>query len=206
MKLPIRHRYCAVFAALCLAAATQAQSNSELVVRANGTAPVITFTREHGMVKGVDDTPMLRLYADGLVAIQIPAYMKGAGFYELQLQRPEFDALLREFDAAGLMRFDPKAAQGRKAAAAASHRASSGERFITMDSTTTRIELEFSSYGSASGALSRIDRTIEWADLAIDAERYAQLDELVALAAVEKRLLGLANDARRRAVKTPTRQ
>jgi hypothetical protein len=51
-----------------------------------------------------------------------------------------------------------------------------------------------------------VSQRIEWDDLAIAAERYPQLTELAALASVERRLLELANDARRRAVKTPTRQ
>lgn len=206
MKSQYRHAQWAVLAALCFSASAFAQSAADPVVKASGTAPVVTLTRVHGMVESIADRPLVRLYADGFVAIHVPAYMKAAGYYEFELEDAEFGALMRDFDAAGLTRFDASAVRTRQAAAAQSRQAATGVRYITTDSTTTRIDLNFARFSGAGETVAAVSQRIEWDDLAIAAERYPQLAELAGLASVEQRLLELVGDSRRRPVKAPTRQ
>lgn len=159
-----------------------------------GNEPIVTLIREHGMVRDLDETPLVRVYGDGRVHVHRPAYMRDAGHFEFRLAADELAALVAALEANGLTQFDRDAVR-------AARRAATSDHFVTLDATVTKIELNFARFASKSQAGGALERTIEWADPAIDAERFPAIPALAGLAAVERALLALTTDTRRRAVK-----
>lgn len=188
-----------------LSASLPAVAKDTMAVEFDAVAdkPMLTLSREHGMVRGVAQTPLVRVYGDGRVHVHLPAYMIGAGHYQYTLSAKELEGLVGQLAAAGLMSFDTGAVRAARDAAATAQRTATGERFVTLDSTRTRIGLQFAHFAGAGKAGGALERTIEWADAAIDAERHPGVSALAGLAAAERTLLSLTTHPQRRAVKAP---
>lgn len=189
-------------AAACVALLTGAYVThaDTLSVVGEPSSPIITLTRSHGMVRGVVETPLVRVYDNGLVRIDLPSYMRGAGRYELRLGQDAFGALLGKLNASGLFDFDQRVVQTQRDAAVRARSTATGERFMTLDSTTTQIDLNFLSIAKGGQDGTALKQTIKWADLGIDAERFPELESLVGLAQAEKTLLELTRHADRQPV------
>lgn len=191
-----------LLATLTFHSTAQSAEPDPISYRADGAQPVITFSRLHGMVRGVSDLPLLYVYADGRVHVDLPVYMKNAGRYEYRLGRAELDALIRNLDTQGVTQFDAAAVRKKRDDALRSIRVSTGQRFATLDSTVTRIELNFAGFARSDAPAAPLRRTVEWADVAIDAQRLPQITEIVTLAAAEKSLLALIDHPRRKPVES----
>ncbi len=61
---------------------------------------VMSFTRTHDMIAENDPVPLARVFGDGRVLVHIPAYMHGAGDYQMYLDDAEVRALIEEVRAA----------------------------------------------------------------------------------------------------------
>lgn len=195
----------ALCASVMLLSAAHAQDHALKFVGDNNR-PILSLTREHGMMREVADEPLLRIFASGYVHVHIPRYMKEAGHYAYQLDKKTLDDLLNTLDDYGLFEFDEQAARTQLATARAVRQRATGERFVTMDATRTRIELAFASWSRGEGKGAPLVRTIDWADPAVDASRYPQADAVVGLAAAERTLLALLTHPSRRAIKAPAEQ
>ena len=166
-------------------AVASAQSPDVAFVAASET-PMITLTREHGMVRGVVDKPLVRVFGDGRVLVERPSYMRQAGAYEFKLSSDALAALVG--DVAAIADLDVFRLDVRRNAADRAN----GVRFVTLDHTVTRIEMKFDGLGRRGDALRRVDRSLAVANVQIDAQRHADLRELADLARAERALLALA--------------
>lgn len=184
----------AAAAALLLVSAlpgwAQSAHNEPIAFVAHADRPILTLEREHGMIRGLEERPLLYVFGDGRVRVERPAYMVNPGTYEYRLKDGELDQLIGSLDRDGVMTMDSAALQTQRNAAA---RSASGERFMTTDTTVTRITLDFASYARPGAAPAPLGNTLAYADLQIDAMRFPQLTALEALARAEKRLLALTD-------------
>lgn len=175
-----------------------AQSPDGAAVRfvAHADRPMITLERVHGMIRGLQERPLLHVYGDGRVRVERPAYMVDPGVYEFRLDAGEVDELIRSLDRDGVTTMDGAALRAQRDAAARSRRFASGERLMTTDPTMTRIRFDFASYARGAAAPAPLDNRVRYSDLQVDALRFGQLRSLQALASAEKRLLSLVDRAR----------
>lgn len=148
--------------------------------------PMISLTREHGMVRDVADTPLVQVFADGRVRVERPRYMIGAGVHEFSLAQDDLNALVATL--AATVDLDTRAIKEARSA----HQRATGERFVTLDHTVTRIDLKFDALSRNGEAARSVNQTVALANVLIDAERYDQIRELAALARAERALLELA--------------
>lgn len=148
--------------------------------------PMISLTREHGMVRGVVDTPLVQVFGDGRVRVERPAYMIAAGVHEFALSSDELERLVAQLSDLVDLNTDVIALRREVM------QRSTGERFATLDETTTRIALKFDALGRNGEAARSVDQTVSLSNVQIDAERFAQIEELATLARAERALLELA--------------
>ena len=176
----------ALCAAVFVASVTTPTSRADTVqFSASPDTPMVALIREHGMMRGVVDTPLVLVFGDGRVVVDRPAYMLGAGLHEFKLDADALNVLVRSM--AGLVDVDTKAvAQRRNALERAA-----GERFVTLDQTVTHIKLRFDALGRNGAAARGVDRTVSLANVQIDAERYGDIAELTTMARAEQVLLEL---------------
>jgi hypothetical protein len=157
---------------------------------------VIQLSQNVGIVDA-DQTPLLRVYGDGLARIHFPVYMKRAGDYTLQLNPSELQELVASFVDGGLIDFSPEATRAQMRGLAAASRAQAPARqprqLITRsDETTVSIEINLDRYVPPFGrARDDVTAHITWTGAQGDAADFATLDTLQALAAAERRLLAL---------------
>lgn len=148
-------------------------------------------------IENEDQTPLLRIYGDGLVRIHFPVYMKRAGNYTLQLTQRELQSLVESFVTSGLIEFSPEATRAQMRGLAAESRAQAPTRqprqlSTRSDETLVSIEINLNRYVPAVGrARNDVTTRISWAGAQGDAADFASLDPLQALAAAERRLLAL---------------
>ena len=146
-------------------------------------ALVIQLSQDLGILDA-DQTPLLRVYGDGLVRIHFPVYMKRAGDYTLQLTQSELQSLLAQFVEGGLIDFSPAAtrAQMRGLAAARRAQAPPGQpRPLTMrsDPTTVTIEVRLSRYVPPVGATrTDVATRIVWTGAQGDSIEFPTLEAL----------------------------
>ena len=186
-------RCAAVALSLICATSGLAQTSTDAPVAfvAHSDRPMITLEREHGMVRGLVERPLLYVYGDGLVRVERPAYMINPGVFEYRLKADELTELIASLDRDGVMTIDSTTLRAERDAAALAIRSSSGERHFTSDATVTRIKFDFASYARAGATPAPLGNALRYSDLQIDALRYPQLKDLAALANAEKRLLAL---------------
>ena len=124
-----------VFAALWLSAAP-----------AQDAPLLVEFDRRSDGIFNPDPTPLLRVYADGLVVVHRPPHHVDAGTWTLQLQPAALDALSQDLSSSGLLDLDPtqleaairQAAQAKRATTRPTYRSETIiTRFHLPGATTT---------------------------------------------------------------------
>ena len=136
--------------------------------------PVITYTLNHAMLETGDETPLLRIYADGKVLAHYPVYMKKAGDYQFQLSKPELVALIQSLISDGVLDFDKNSARQYKLQMDEQKRLSSGTAYYVSDSSKTIIEINLQNYRSSviASPISSLQKKFTWDNLQQDAKRY----------------------------------
>ena len=113
-------------------------------------ALIIQLSQNVGIVDA-DQTPLLRVYGDGVVRIHFPVYMKRAGNDTLQLSRSELQNLVASFVEGGLIDFSPEATRAQMRGLAAASRAQAPARqprqlTTRSDETIVSIEVNLNRY------------------------------------------------------------
>lgn len=184
-------------AALGPAAAVTAQSSYEL---SSSPDVVVLQLAEDVGIRDADDTPLVRVYGDGRVAVHFPAYMRRAGDYELTL--PE--STVRELVGTAvdtLLSFDAAAAETEVLALEAAER-SDGLIVDVSDAATTILEVRLERYRpeGAAGDIRDGVKRVAWRGLVNDAGRFGDVGALRELAGIRRRLRALADHPDLRAV------
>ena len=152
---------------------------------------VLQLTEDVG-IQDADETPLVRVYGDGRVAVHFPVYMRRAGDYELILPESTVQELLgTAVDT--LLPFDSAAIESQVLAAEAAER-SSGLIVDVSDPATTILEVRFERY-RAEGATEDIRdgvKRVVWTGLADDAGRFPEIGALQELDGIRRRMLALA--------------
>ena len=136
--------------------------------------PVIEYNLVHDMLAEPDPTPLLRVYGNGRVHVHYPVYMKKAGDYELQLSKPELNALIRELANDGIIDFDKGKAIGRRNQLETEQRAATGMLYYISDTTETVIDIRLDEYqrSPSDNRISNLNKHFSWENLEQDAHRY----------------------------------
>ncbi|MEE9422855.1 MAG: hypothetical protein V3V50_06820 [Gammaproteobacteria bacterium] len=147
--------------------------------------PVITYTLNHAMLETVDETPLLRIYADGKVLAHYPVYMKKAGDYQFQLSKPALVALIQSLISDGVLDFDKNSARQYKQQMDEQKRLSSGTAYYVSDSSKTIIKINLQNYRSSviASPISSLQKKFTWDNLQQDAKRYPGSSALTKAAA-----------------------
>ena len=142
--------------------------------------PVIEYNLVHDMLAEPDPTPLLRVYGNGRVHVHYPVYMKKAGDYELQLSKPELNALIRELANDGIIDFDKGKAIGHRKQLEAEQRAASGMLYHISDDTTTVIDIRLDEYqkNNSSKRLTNLNKRFTWKNIEHDARRFPDMVEI----------------------------
>ncbi|MFQ5699207.1 MAG: hypothetical protein ACE5IL_13100 [Myxococcota bacterium] len=101
---------------------------------------VLSFDEEVGAIARPDPIPLLRIYADGLAKVHVPAYMRGSGDYRLRLDPLRLRTLVRELLSAGVMDLDDRQVR-RHRRRLGTRRDAAGLPRRRTDPATVRIEL-----------------------------------------------------------------
>lgn len=161
---------------------------ADVVFSAQADQPIATLTRVHGMVRGVVDEPLVTVFGDGLVRVNRAPYMIRPGVSEFRLDAAALNALVGTLSDTFALSNDQLARDIDTAAAARTR--STGEMFVTLDATTTKLDLSLDSF-SRDGAKATVVRTsLALNDVQEQAGRY-DVASLQALAKAERALLGL---------------
>ncbi|MEM6638262.1 MAG: hypothetical protein AAF610_00025 [Pseudomonadota bacterium] len=147
--------------------------------------PIVRFSREHAMMRGVSDAPLVAVFGDGRVVVERPVYMKRPGRHEFALNSAELSMLLTAL--APVIDLDVDALRRERDELARS----SGQYYMTLDETVTHIELNFEQFVRDNGRATKVARTQSMADVQIHAETYPTVRGLVSLAGAEAALMGL---------------
>ena len=176
--------------ALGHAVAVSAQSPYE--VSSSPDFVVLQLSVEAG-IRDADDTPRVRVYGDGRVAVHFPAYMRRAGDYELRLPEPALRTLLASAFAA-LSSFDSTAVGSQVLALETAER-NDGLIVDSSDEATTIIEVRFERYGpeGAAGGIGGGVKRVAWTGLANDAGRFRDVAALQDMDGVRRQLLALTD-------------
>lgn len=183
--MPYRLARFGALVALFTAAPLAAADGPVLSYSAAADTAIATLTREHGMVRGVQDAPLVQVYGDGRVVVTRPSYMIAAGVHEFALDSAGLDALVATV--APVADLDAERIATRRDAA----QRATGERFFTLDETVTRIDIKLDSLVRNGAAPRSVDHSIQMANVQIDAQRLSGVTGLATLAQAEKALLAL---------------
>ena len=168
--------------------AAAAQSSYEL--SSSPDVVVLQLSEDVG-IRDADDTPLVRVYGDGRVAVHFPDYMRRAGDYELRL--PE--GAVRELVGAAveaIVPFDAAATESQLLALRTAER-NQGLIVTVSDEATTILEVRFERYraeGTGQDVRGGVKRVV-WKGLADDAGRFGDVVALRDLAGIQRRLLAL---------------
>jgi len=140
------------------------------------STPIIEYNLVHDMIAEPDAEPLLRIYGDGRVHVHVPAYMKNAGDFELQLNRNELDTLVRMLSQDGVIDFDHSSARGNLDRLNAQRRATTGTLWEVSDVTETVIKVNLDRYqrNPASIPVNGMKKRFSWKMLQQDARRYPE--------------------------------
>lgn len=157
---------------------------------ASSAEPVIEYNLVHGMLASPDPVPLLRIYGDGRAHVHIPAYMKGAGDFELLLKPAELNNLLRQLADNGIVGFDHAAVMQEKHRLEASRRAATGEMFYISDATDTVINIRLEQYQrtQSSPRIVELNEHFSWRNLRQDARRFPASSPITRAAAAANML------------------
>lgn len=191
MSYCIVRALCASLAALGLSVSALAADLPAVQFSADGDAAIVTLSRTHGMIRGLVEKPLVYVYADGRVVIDRPVYMIKPGRYEFSLPAEQLGQMIAAFDVSGVMKLETRELTAERDALARARQSATGEVFMTADSTLTRIDFNFGSFAREGNRPQPVAAQIRFADVQIQAERYADGRALNALAAAERTLLAL---------------
>lgn len=153
---------------------------------------VLQLTEDVG-IRGADDTPLVRVYGDGRVAIHFPDYMRRAGDYELTLPESTVQELVQTA-VDTLLTFDSGATESEVLALEAAER-SDGLIVDVSDEATTILEVRFERYrpeGAAEDLRDGVKRVV-WRGLVDDASRFREVSALQELGRIRRQLRALAD-------------
>lgn len=159
-------------------------------------AIVVSYTHILGEIGDADNSPSLRIYADGHMVVRYPPFMKKAGEYTLELTQVEMDRLLRSLVDKKVMEFDTQAIRRSKLEAKAEKEDPKTTLHGVSDAPTTVIEIRLSRYippGSFAKEILNIDKKISWHGLSSDAKNYPNIKAIQDLHAAQKDLQALMN-------------
>ncbi|MFK7887340.1 MAG: hypothetical protein AB8G16_10805 [Gammaproteobacteria bacterium] len=184
MQIPLR-RAVAMFTVLSCSVWAQAD---DIYFQAQADEPIATLTREHGMVRGVADEPLVAVYGSGLVRVHRASYMINPGVTEYRLDHAALNTLIDSLSGTFGMSSDELKRERDEAVAARA--ADSGEMFFTLDSTTTKITVALDGFSRDGAQPVVVNTSIAFADVQEQAQRY-ELASLQSLAKAENALLAL---------------
>lgn len=144
-------------------------------VSVSATPPglMLSYRVTHDLLRTTDHFSV-SVYEDGLALVHYPDYMEQAGDYSVQLSASELQALRLLLEHPLVQGFDP----GQAAAEKRRIDAGSPELFAISDDSWSHFEIR-----SAAGA-----RSIRWANLEIDEDRYPDVGVFRKLAEIEREL------------------
>ena len=177
-------------AALSPTAAVPAQLSYEL---SSSPDIVVLQLAEDVGIRDADETPLVRVYGDGRVAVHFPDYMRRAGDYELTLPESTVQELVRTA-VDTLLAFDAGAAESEVLALEAAER-NGGLVVDVADEATTIVEVRFERYrpeGAAEDLRDGVKR-VAWTGLAGDASRFREVSALRELGRIRRQLRALAD-------------
>ena len=184
-------------AALSPTAAVPAQLSYEL---SSSPDIVVLQLAEDVGIRDADETPLVRVYGDGRVAVHFPDYMRRAGDYELTLP----GSTVRELVGTAvdtLLSFDAAETESDVLVLEAAERRD-GLIVDVADEATTILEVRFERYrpeGAAEEIRDGVKR-VAWTGLVNDAGRFRDIAALQELAGIRRRLRALADHPDLRAV------
>ena len=153
---------------------------------------VLQLTEDVG-IRDADDTPLVRVYGDGRVAVHFPDYMRRAGDYELTLPGSTVQELVRTA-VDTLLPFDAGATESEVLALEAAER-NNGLIVDVSDEATTILEVRFERHrpeGSAEDMRDGVKRVV-WTGLVDDASRFREVGALQELGRIRRQLRALAD-------------
>lgn len=135
--------------------------------------PVIEYNLVHDMLAEPDPEPLLRVYGNGRVHVHYPVYMKKAGDYEIQLSKPELNALIRSLADNGIIDFDHGAAIAHRKQFEAQQRATKGTLYYVSDATETVLDIRLGEYqrSASDKRVINLKKRFTWKNLELDARR-----------------------------------
>ena len=142
-------------------------------VSASPPGLVLSYRISHDLLRTTDHFSV-SVYEDGLALVHYPAYMERAGDYSVQLSAAELQGLRLLLEHPLVQGFEP----GEAAAEKRRIDAQSQELFAISDDSWSHFE-----FRGAAGV-----KSIRWANLAIDADRYPDIGVLRKLAEIEEDL------------------
>lgn len=153
---------------------------------------VLQLSQDLG-IRDADETPLVRVYGNGRVAVHFPDYMRKAGDYELELSAGAFRELVRTA-ADVVLPFDSTATEALVLALEEEAR-DDGLLFSVSDEATTILEVRVERYrpeGAAGDVREGVKRVV-WTGLGSDADRFGDVVSLRDLAGVRRQLLALTD-------------
>ena len=156
--------------------------------------PVIEFEEAPGELHRSLRGAQMRVYADGLVEVTRPPYMKSAGTRKTRLPATELDDLISALLEADVATFDPEAVgAARRASAARRERGTNGQPLeFSSDPEVLRLRVRLPADPSGRRVSSpAVDASVRWVGLRQDRARFPDVEALQKLAAVSDRLRAL---------------
>ena len=178
-----------------LAAATQpvpASAQLSFDISSSPNAVVLQLREDVG-IRDADDTPLVRIYGDGRVAVHFPDYMRRAGDYELRLPEDTLQELMQAA-AGSILSFDSAVTESRVRALETAER-NDGVVVRVSHRTTTILEVRYEQYRPAGAAVDIRDgvKRVAWTGLVSDAERFRDVTALRDLAGIRRQVRALAD-------------
>jgi hypothetical protein len=156
------------FIALCLMFTTPLAAQS---------GPMLSYELTHDMLR-TDDHFSVVMYDDGLALVHYPVHMEKAGDYSVELSPSEVQAIRLLLEHPLVQEFDP----GQVGAQKRHIDEQSEELFAISDD----------SYSTFDIGIPGAEKSVRWANLEVDAERYPEIGVFRKLADIEAELLQLA--------------
>jgi len=184
--MPDLHRQLLLVPAfVCLAASALAQG-PKFDYPADPDFVVLEYS-EGSATLAPEETPRLRLYGDGRLAVHYPDTMRRAGDWEARLTQGEIRSLLASLEAHGVLGFDAADTKQRRQESERARRQREGTVVSVSDDSFMAITLQLRGYTPTTGkSVSDLHRSVEWRNVQQDAQWYPDVAALRGLAAAER--------------------
>ena len=145
----------------------------------DATTPVIAYYHHDHLLAADQQRPRLQVFGDGRVLVHRPLYMKHAGDYTFTIDRHELDALIKRLSDNGMMQFDGRQLEDKRAAAVDAERRNGIFHHIS-DAVTTAIEIRLKNWRKATGSprIADLRQKITLKNIEHDAKRFTDIDEI----------------------------